>query len=124
MILFDKYTLDVGNIEFKEYTNYISAYVPVRVKNSGKYIVTLMPERRFYKKRSEESFGEVAIHSTLSHDLYIVLASYSKPENYIGLQIIIHPLISLVWIGFVIMVIGGILNFLPIKANESENASD
>lgn len=122
-ILFDKYTLDVGNIEFKEYSNYVSAYVPVKVKNSGKYIVTLLPERRFYKNH-EEPFGEVAIHSTLSHDLYIVLASYSKPENYIGLQIIIHPLISLVWIGFVIMVIGGILNFLPIRANESENASD
>jgi len=72
MIQFDKYTLDVGNIEFKEYTNYISAYVPVRVKNSGKYIVTLMPERRFYKNH-EESFGEVAIHSTLYHDLYIIL---------------------------------------------------
>ncbi len=121
-IQFDKYILDVGDIKFQEYSNYISAYVPVRVKNRDKYIVTLMPERRFYKSR-EESFGEVAIHSTLSHDLYIILASYSKPENYIGLQIIIHPFISLVWIGFGIMVIGGIINFLPIKTNESKNSS-
>ncbi len=122
-IQFDRYILDVGNIKFKEFVNYVSAYVPVKVYKENKYIVTLNPERRFYKNR-EESFGEVAIYSKISHDLYLILASYSKPENYVGLQVIIQPLISFVWIGFLIIVIGGIINFLPIRSNESEDVAD
>jgi len=114
-IQFDRYILDVGNIKFKEFVNYVSAYVPVKVYKENKYIVTLNPERRFYKNR-EESFGEVAIYSKISHDLYLILASYSKPENYVGLQVIIQPFISFVWIGFLIIVIGGIINFLPIRS--------
>lgn len=122
-IQFDRYILDVKNIEFKEFTNYVSAYVPIKVYKNNKYIITLKPERRFYNNR-EESFGEVAIYSNISHDLYVILASYSKPENYVGLQIIIQPLISLIWIGFVIMILGGVINFIPVRTNASENSAD
>jgi cytochrome c-type biogenesis protein CcmF len=118
-IQFDRYILKVKDIEFKEYVNYVTAYVPIKVYKNNKYIVTLRPERRFYNNR-EESFGEVAIHSQISHDLYIILASYSKPENYVGLQVIVQPLISLIWVGFVIMMLGGIINFIPFNGNESE----
>ena len=117
-IQFDRYILDVKNIEFKEFINYVTAYVPIKVYKDNRYIVTLRPERRFYNNR-EESFGEVAIYSKISHDLYIILASYSKPENYVGLQVIVQPLISLIWIGFVIMVLGGVINFIPLRIDES-----
>jgi cytochrome c-type biogenesis protein CcmF len=122
-IQFDKYILDVGSIKFEEFVNYVSVYVPIKVYDKDKYVVTLKPERRFYRNK-EESYGEVAIYSRISHDLYVILASYSKPENYIGLQIIIQPFISLLWIGFIIMVIGGFIIFLPINAHGTKHIKD
>jgi cytochrome c-type biogenesis protein CcmF len=120
-IQFDKYVFNVGNISFDNKTNYVSAYVPIKVYNGEKYIITLKPERRFYNNR-EESFGEVSIYTKPAADLYLILASYSKPDNYIGLQIVILPFVSFIWIGFAIMIIGGLWLLFPLKRYDRESA--
>jgi len=104
---FKDYTLQVADIKFKEKANYVSAYAPVRVFKDDKKLMTLAPERRFYEK-NKEAFAEVAINSTLKGDLYLILSSYSKNENYVGIQAVYQPLIMWIWIGCVIMVLGGI----------------
>ncbi|MDY6821834.1 MAG: cytochrome c-type biogenesis CcmF C-terminal domain-containing protein [Deferribacterota bacterium] len=120
-IKLNHYILELGEIKFNEFTNYVSAYVPIKVNNEkGEYIITVAPERRFYRNH-EESFGEVAIYSKLSHDLYIILASYSKPDNYIGIQIKLLPLVSFIWIGFIIIILGAIIFLVPIKNNATKN---
>jgi len=112
---FRNYQLTVGDIMHKEKGNYVTVYTPVKVVKNGKHIVTLGPERRFYEKRPEDNFAEVAIRTTFAGDLYIILASYSKPENYIGLQVIYQPFIAWIWIGCLVMVLGG---FYAISSRE------
>lgn len=104
---FAGYTLKVGDISFQEMQNYVSAYAPVGVYKGDAKILTLAPERRFYEK-NEEAFAEVAINSKLSGDLYLILSSYSKDENYVGIQAVYQPFITWIWIGCVVMVIGGL----------------
>lgn len=104
---FGAYTLEVGEIQFQERHNFVSAYAPVRVSKDGQRLYTLAPERRFYEK-NKEAFAEVAINSTLAGDLYLILASYSKNENYIGIQAVYQPLISWIWVGCIVMVLGGV----------------
>lgn len=118
---FLNYRMDVGEltIEKRPGANFTSVYAPVTVYDqTGKKIVTVGPERRFYDKR-DEAWAEVAIYSKLSGDLYFILASYSKPENYIGIQVVHEPLLVWLWIGCVIMCIGG---FYSISGGRRTNA--
>lgn len=106
-ITFGEYQLRVGEIDFREGANYASAFAPISVFKDGKFIITLMPEKRFYEN-NENVFGEVAIDSTMKGDLYIILASYSKPERMVGLQVIFEPMIAWIWIGTVFMTLGAL----------------
>ncbi len=106
-ISFSDYNLKVGNLEVRERENYVSVYAPVDVHKDGKYLVTMTPERRFYRNH-EEAFAEVAIYTKPYGDLYLILASYSKPDNVIGIQAIFEPFIVWIWVGCGLMVIGGL----------------
>ncbi|TCK59388.1 heme lyase CcmF/NrfE family subunit [Seleniivibrio woodruffii] len=104
---FSGYTLKVGELAAEERANYVGVYAPVTVFKNGKELMTLAPERRFYEK-NEQAFAEVAISSKLHGDLYLILASYSKTENFVGIQAVFQPFIAWVWIGCIVMVIGGL----------------
>lgn len=115
---FKDYTLEVAEVKFTERQNYVSAYSPIKVFKDGKKLFTLGPERRFYAK-NKEAFAEVAISSSLKGDLYLILSSYSKQENYVGLQVVYQPLISWIWLGCIVMVLGGIF---AITGRKKQNA--
>ncbi|KAA0258887.1 heme lyase CcmF/NrfE family subunit [Deferribacter autotrophicus] len=106
-IIFNEYRLHVKDLRFEKVKNYISAFVPVKVYKNEKYIVTMKPERRFYKN-NENAYAEVAIYTTPLGDLYLILASYDKNEGIVGIQAIYHPLVVWIWIGCFVMVLGGI----------------
>lgn len=106
-ISFSDYDLKVGSLQVRERENYVSVYVPVDVHKDGKYLVTMTPERRFYRN-NEEAFAEVAIYTKPYGDLYLILASYSKPDNVIGIQAVFEPFIVWIWVGCGLMVIGGL----------------
>jgi len=101
------FELLVGNLKVQEKKNYVSVYAPVDVKKNGTYQVTMTPERRFYKN-NEQPFAEVAIRTKAGGDLYLILASYSKPDNVIGIQAIYEPFIVWIWVGCALMVAGGL----------------
>jgi cytochrome c-type biogenesis protein CcmF len=107
---FQGHTLQVSDIRFRQGGNYTSAYAPVAVIKDGKKLYTLAPERRFYAK-NKEAFAEVAIRSTLAGDMYLILSSYSKDENYVGIQAVYQPLIAWVWLGCIVMILGGLYGF-------------
>lgn len=104
---FKNYTLKVEDVSFLQRENFVSAYAPVDVIKDGKKLFTLAPERRFYEK-NKEAFAEVAISSSLKGDLYLILSSYSKNENYVGIQAVYQPLIAWIWLGCIVMVFGGL----------------
>jgi cytochrome c-type biogenesis protein CcmF len=43
--------------------------------------------------------------------MYLILSSYSKDENYVGIQAVYQPLIAWVWLGCIVMIIGGLYGF-------------
>lgn len=107
VINFGHYTLEVGNFKVEERNNYTSVMTPVRVSKGDNYIVTMIPERRFYRN-NEEAFAEVGIYTQAAGDLYTILASYSMNENVIGLQIVWEPFVVWIWIGCAVMVLSAL----------------
>jgi cytochrome c-type biogenesis protein CcmH/NrfF len=104
------YTLQAEAISEEENDNYVVQAVRMGVFQKGKRIATLEPERRFYKS-SEQQTTEVGIRSTLKEDLYVVFAG-TEGERAI-VQAYVNPLVSWVWIGGVLMILGTFIAMLP-----------
>ncbi|MBD3163369.1 MAG: heme lyase CcmF/NrfE family subunit [Candidatus Latescibacteria bacterium] len=84
----------------------------VRVSRAGEDLVRLKPHRSWYTK-SEQLSTEVAIYSTWSHDLYLVLAGLDERGSAASFKVYVNPLVSWFWWGGIVMCLGGILVLLP-----------
>ena len=73
----------------------------------NKIITVLKPENRIYPVTNNTS-SEVSIHTNLLRDLYIVLGEGDFSEGWI-VRIYYNPLVIWIWIGVLIIVMGGLL---------------
>jgi cytochrome c-type biogenesis protein CcmF len=87
----------------------------VSVWRDGRQIATLAPEKRFYKKPQQPT-TEVAMRSTLTEDLYLVLGSYDPPTGVVTLLAYVNPLVGWIWIGGVVMALGTAVTVWPSAA--------
>jgi len=85
----------------------------VTVLSGGKTLGTVHPARWFFRKHEQEPTTQVAIRRSPGEDLYLVLAGYELADQSATLQIVINPLVSWIWIGFLVLVCGAGLALLP-----------
>jgi cytochrome c-type biogenesis protein CcmF len=75
------------------------------VMESGREISTLAPEKRQFQPGRQVT-SEVGLHQFLSGDLYVVMGE-GRSDGGRSVRIYFNPLASLIWIGALIMFIGG-----------------
>nr|BFD32841.1 heme lyase CcmF/NrfE family subunit [Pigmentibacter ruber] len=75
------------------------------VKQDSKEEVFILPMRSKFTN-NEQWFNEIGIHSTIWHDLYIVLASFDINSQSVSLKINWNPTVKLVWTSLLIMILG------------------
>ena len=90
----------------------------VAIFEDGKAIGTMYPGRFFYRKHEEQPTTEVAIRRSVAEDLYLVMPAYELKDQSMSLQITINPLVSWIWLGFGLLVIGTGIALLPERAFE------
>ncbi|MEI6668283.1 MAG: heme lyase CcmF/NrfE family subunit [Acidobacteriota bacterium] len=90
----------------------------VAVSEDGKPAGMLYPARAFYRKHEEQPTTEVAIRRALDEDLYLVMPAYELKDQSMSLQVVINPLVSWIWMGFGILVLGTGIALLPERAFE------
>lgn len=98
-------------VEQKQGPNYTASVGYLNVARNGRAITVLRPERRTYLVANSQT-TEAAIRSTPAGDLY---ASISEPLNQEvkgqwTLRILYEPLIGFVWVGTMMLVLGGFLS--------------
>jgi cytochrome c-type biogenesis protein CcmF len=91
--------------------NKMSVATRITVQKEGKEIGRLVPQRYFYV-RQEQNTTEVALLSTLKEDLYLVLAELNEDDEA-TVQAYLNPLVSFLWIGGIINILGTLLAILP-----------
>ena len=79
--------------------------------SGGERVTTLRPGIDFYFADNQPS-TEVALHSTLSRDLYAVLVEADESGLAI-VSLFVNPLVSWLWIAGLIMVAGGLVAVWP-----------
>ncbi|MFN8545445.1 MAG: heme lyase CcmF/NrfE family subunit [Candidatus Binatia bacterium] len=94
----------------------------VNVFRGDRQIATLAPEKRFYKKPQQPT-TEVALRSTLTEDLYLVLGSYDQKTQLVTLLAYVNPLVAWIWLGGVILAIGTAITMTPTPAERRARVS-
>jgi cytochrome c-type biogenesis protein CcmF len=89
----------------------------IEVQRDGKYFATMHPAKWSYRHHEDEPpTSEVDIHKTLGEDLYIVLNGYDSKAGFVNLKVVINPLVDWIWLGFMLLIIGTVIAFLPDRA--------
>jgi cytochrome c-type biogenesis protein CcmF len=91
------------------------------VSREGKSLGTLTTEKRQYRN-NEQTMTEVGIRSTAYEDLYLILAAVDDLSGALNadvdaqgvdLQVLVKPLIALLWWGGLVLIIGSLIGLWP-----------
>ena len=115
MTIGDKISLRSYTFTFLKIDEYVGPnYEAMRgtflVHEEGKFITKLIPEKRLYFS-SEMPMTEAGIDPAIGRDLYITLGSMISSDKW-SVRVYHKPLIRLIWIGALIMVLGGFLSIM------------
>ncbi len=110
-----RYELRVTDINSGENANYAWSSAEVEVLQDGRVIDRMYPEKRFYKS-SRQGTSEVAIRRRLHEDLYLNFAGLSEDgENKAVIQAYVFPLVTWIWVGFWVLMVGTLICLIPSK---------
>ncbi len=98
--------------EYEDRNRHVYAATLTVFKN-GRHAGTISPERRYYINAKQPT-TEVSIRTTLSEDLYITMPEIGKNKE-ITLKVAVNPLLIWIWIGSVLIVLGGIMVIIPLR---------
>ena len=81
------------------------------VQQNGTSLGLLRPEMIFHKT-FEQPVSEVAIHTTALEDLYVILAGWTE-DGTATFKVLVNPLVVWIWIGGVLLLLGGLIAMSP-----------
>lgn len=105
---------DFAITEFKEIkaSNFDATQAQVTVSKNGREVTTLYPEKRTYIISTMPT-TEAAIDASLMRDLYVALGEpIADGSNQWAVRIYVKPLIRWIWLGAIIMALGGLISML------------
>ena len=102
------YEITLQDVAREPGPNYISTIGTMLVKQNGKPVVTLFPEKRVYPVQGMPT-TEAAIHNGLFRDIYLVIGDAQDGGGW-AVRTYIKPFASWIWLGCALMAIGGILS--------------
>jgi cytochrome c-type biogenesis protein CcmF len=109
-----KYALKIGNLESGQNTDYQWEILNISATKNGQNIGTLRPEQRFYIAARQPA-SMVSIRRRLNEDLYINYAGASNDGKGYVIQAYVFPLVSWIWIGYWVVLIGTVICLIPDK---------
>ncbi|MBI2838504.1 MAG: heme lyase CcmF/NrfE family subunit [Acidobacteria bacterium] len=111
---FKRYTIKCQKLDEIDTPNYLAEKASLQILRDGRDIGMMYPERRMYKA-SQQPTTEVAIHSTMKEDLYLVFAGRTDDEQRAIIQVYLNPLVRWVWLGGALFVLGTLIALMPDK---------
>ena len=91
--------------------------VTLTIRHDGKRLGELRPAKWAYRGHEDEPPRTVVtIRESLREDLYIILNGIDEETGLASIKVIINPLVNWVWFGFVLLIMGTAIAFLPERA--------
>ncbi len=113
--------------------NYQALRGTITVSKGDEVVAVMHPEKRAYTARNDSPTTEAAIKGGITRDLYVAMGEPIDTSNIMGawaIRIHIKPFVRWIWMGCIIMAIGGLLAVfdrryrLPLRVLDTEGATD
>lgn len=89
--------------------------------NAQHKLTVLTPSKTFKNSDSQDpGISKVSIRSTLTGDLYTILAGWDNQQA--SLKFIINPLVSWIWLGGIVLILGSVVAFWPDRRETRRDA--
>ena len=102
------YTFLFEGVRRQTVQNYTSLMATVNASRNGRPIATVFPEKRYYPIQADP-MTEAGIQPGLLRDLYISLGEPLDEGGAWSVRIHVKPFVRWIWLGAVLMAIGGLL---------------
>ncbi|RMH49664.1 MAG: heme lyase CcmF/NrfE family subunit [Alphaproteobacteria bacterium] len=102
------YTLTLENVHEVEGPNYVATEGIFRLERDGKVLDRLRPQKRIYPVAGMPT-TEAAIDQSLLRDVYVVIGD-RQAEGGWAIRSYIKPFADWIWMGAIIMALGGLLS--------------
>jgi cytochrome c-type biogenesis protein CcmF len=107
-----RYTLRLERLEATEQATHLLVSAEVTVLDGGRRLATLQPGQRIYPS-SQSPFATVDIRHRPGSDLYVILGGFDRGGQWATIKAQIHPMISWIWLGGVVVLLGGLVALWP-----------
>ncbi len=101
------YTFRMLSLREVQGPNYAAAQGQIELSHGGRVIALLQPEKRIYRVQSNP-MTESAVDSNLLRDLYVSMGEQLPTGEWI-VRVQLKPFINWIWIGCLVMMLGGTL---------------
>ncbi len=102
------YQVVFDGVQLRQGPNYETRLGDLQLLHDGALVTDMAPEKRFYPVARMPT-SEVAIHTTLSGDVYVALGEEQADGRW-SLRLYHHPLVPWIWGGALVMAFGGALS--------------
>jgi cytochrome c-type biogenesis protein CcmF len=115
------YSLEYRGLGEYTYDNKSSVYAEFLVNNGNQTLGVMRPEKVFYLNGNQPT-TEVALVSTYKEDLYLMLNGWIEETGKAVVQVKIFPLISWVWFGGYVIVLGTFISLWPERRRRNQES--
>ncbi|MBV1702663.1 MAG: heme lyase CcmF/NrfE family subunit [Hyphomicrobiales bacterium] len=102
------YQVIYDKVEHRKGPNYDETYTTMRILDDNRLVAQIEPSKRFYPARKSET-TEAGIKTLWLGQVYVSIAS-EKLDGTVDARLYWKPLVSLIWLGALIMALGGLVS--------------
>lgn len=106
------YQLTFAGLGAAEGPTHEKVHARISVSRNGRSLGTMFPALRFYPTQ-QTPIAEVDYWVGLREDLYVILGSFDDKGSWVTLKALVTPLVSWLWLGGGIMVVGTLVALIP-----------
>ena len=120
------YTLTYTGLEAKQGPNYTEFLAPMELSRNGSVIGQILPRKTIYNKNQEQPMTEVGLRPGPVEDVYVVLAGFDNfgtADETASFKVYVNPLMSWMWLGGVVMILGVLLSSWPRRSPAAVEAA-
>ena len=108
------YEIVFKSIDYSVEKNFKKVSGSFEIFNNDNLVGAIQPEKRLYPSRNEVT-TEASIKPTLFNDFYMVLGN-KLDENLWVVRTYIKPFISFIWVGVMLIALGGFVSLLSFNS--------
>jgi cytochrome c-type biogenesis protein CcmF len=122
-VMMGDYEFRFGAVGRVEGPNYVADEGDIRILRNGKDIATLRPQKRQYLRGGNVQ-TESAIDPGFTRDLYVALGEPLDEKGAWSVRVYIKPFIRWIWLGALLMMLGGFVAAADSRFRKFRNASE